>query len=168
MSIADEAWNPLSRRAKRKQKKDAEYKKSLFKPSSDEETTETPELEIVAEYWQPLQGKGKAKKKQSPRSKKKTDKSIEQPLEEELADPEPIPDRPQTKAAAQALHGSLHRGRAGRTMPRGKGKHSTRTTVPEEETISIEDEPEDVSSLPISQQAQGQPSATSATSAASL
>ena len=51
-------------------------------------------------------------------------------------------------------------------MPRGK--HSPRTTVPEEEAIRIEDEPEDVSSLPTSQQAQGQPSATSATSAASL
>ncbi len=92
----------------------------------------------------------------------------EQPLEEELAGPETIPDRPQTKAAAQVLHGSLHRGRAGRTMPRGKGKHSSRITVPEEEVIGIEDELEDVSSLPLSQFALGQPSATSATSAASL
>jgi hypothetical protein len=73
MSIADEALNPLSRRGKRKQKKDALYKKSLFKPSSDEETAEAPELEIVAEYWEPLRGKGKSKKNQSPRSKKKTD-----------------------------------------------------------------------------------------------
>ncbi len=83
-----------------------------------------------------------------------------------MEDIEPSPDRPTTKAAAQALHGSLHRGRAGRAMPRGK--HSTRMTVAEEETISIEGELEELPSLPFSHRVQEQPSTTSATSAESL
>ncbi len=48
-------------------------------------------------------------------------------------------------------------------MPRGK--HSKRTTVPEEEMISIEGELEELPFLPLSHQEQEQPSTTSATSA---
>ena len=66
MSIFDEAWAPLSRKAKRKGRK----KTPSHPIAAEEETTEGNDPEITAEYWQSPKGKTKReKKKRSPKTK---------------------------------------------------------------------------------------------------